>query len=34
MLVEIIGNSTSLLVIFLIGLSIYFGIQANRKKIN
>ena len=32
MLIEIIGNSTSLLVIVLIGLSIYFGIQAKKKK--
>ena len=31
MLIEILGNSTSLLVIVLIGLSIYFGIQANTK---
>ena len=33
MLIEILGNSSSLLVILLIGLSIYFGIQANQKKI-
>ena len=32
MLIEILGNSSSVLVILLIGLSIYFGIQANRKK--
>ena len=33
MLIEILGNSSSLLVILLIGLSIYFGIQAKAKKI-
>ena len=33
MLIEIFGNSTSLLVVFLIGLSIYFGIQAKSKNI-
>jgi len=33
MLIEILGNSTSLLVILLIGLSIYFGIQARTKNI-
>ena len=33
MLIEILGNSSSLLVIILIGLSIYFGIQAKTKKI-
>ncbi len=31
MLIEIFGNSSSLLVILLIILSIYFGIQANDK---
>ena len=34
MLIEILGNSSSLLVILLIGLSIYFGIQAKTKNIN
>ena len=33
MLIEILGNSSSLLVILLIGLSIYFGIQAKTKNI-
>ena len=33
MLIEIIGNSSSLIVILLIGLSIYFGIQAKTKNI-
>ncbi len=33
MLIEILGNSSSLLVILLIGLSIYFGIQAKIKNI-
>ena len=33
MLIEILGNSSSLLVIILIGLSIYYGIQAKTKKI-
>ena len=33
MLIEILGNSSSLLVIVLIGLSIYFGIQAKTKKV-
>ena len=33
MLIEILGNSSSLLVILLIGLSIYFGIQARTKNI-
>ena len=33
MLIEIIGSSSSLLVIVLIGLSIYFGIQAQTRKI-
>lgn len=33
MLIEILENSSSLLVILLIGLSIYFGIQANTKNI-
>ena len=32
MLIEVIGNSSSLLVIILISLSIYFGVQAKRKK--
>ena len=31
MLIEILGNSSSLLVVLLIGLSIYFGIQAKAK---
>ena len=33
MLIEILGNSNSLLVVLLIGLSIYFGIQAKAKNI-
>ena len=33
MLIEILGNSSSLLVILLIGLSIYFGIQSKTKNI-
>ena len=33
MLIEILGSSSSLLVIVLIGLSIYFGIQAQTRKI-
>ena len=33
MLIEILGNSSSLLVILLIGLSIYFGIKAKTKNI-
>ena len=33
MLIEILGNSSSLLVILLIGLAIYFGIQAKTKKL-
>ena len=33
MLIEILGNSSSLLVVLLIGLSIYFGIQAKAKNI-
>ena len=33
MLIEILGNSNSLLVILLIGLSIYFGIKAKTKKL-
>ena len=33
MLIEILGNSSSILVILLIGLSIYFGIQAKTKQI-
>ena len=33
MLIEILGNSSSILVIVLIGLSIYFGIQAKTKNI-
>ena len=33
MLIEILGNSSSLLVVLLIGLSIYFGIQAKTKNI-
>ena len=33
MLIEILGSSSSLLVIVLIGLSIYFGIQAKTKNI-
>jgi len=33
MLIEILGNSSSLLVILLIGLSIYFGIKAKAKNI-
>ncbi len=32
MLIEILGNSSSLLAIILIGLSLYFGIQAKQKK--
>ena len=32
MLIEILGNSSALLVILLIGLSIYFGIQAANQK--
>ena len=32
MLIEIFGNNSSLLVVLLIGLSIYFGIQAKKKK--
>ena len=34
MLIEILGNSSSLLVILLIVLSIYFGIQTKIKKSN
>ncbi len=33
MLIEILGNSSSLLVILLIGLAIYFGINAKTKNI-
>ncbi len=33
MLIEILGSSSSLLVIVLIGLSIYFGIQAKTRNI-
>ena len=33
MLIEILGNSNSFLVILLIGLSIYLGIQAKAKNI-
>ena len=33
MLIEILGSSSSLLVILLIGLSIYFGIQAKTRNI-
>ena len=33
MLIEIIGNSNSLLVILLVGLAVYFGIQGKSKKI-
>ena len=33
MLIEILGSSNSLLVILLIGLSMYFGIQAKTKNI-
>ena len=33
MLIEILGNSNSLLVALLIGLSVYFGIQAKAKNI-
>ena len=33
MLIEILGNSSTLLVILLIGLSIYFGIQSKIRKI-
>ena len=33
MLIEVIGNSNSLLVILLLGLAVYFGIQGKRKKI-
>ena len=32
MLIEILGNSSSLLVILLIGLSIYFGLKAKQKE--
>ena len=34
MLIEILGNSSSILVILLIVLSFYFGIQANGRKQN
>ena len=33
MLIEILGSSSSLLVILLIGLAIYFGIQAKTRNI-
>ena len=33
MLIEILGSSSSLLVVVLIGLSIYFGIQAKTRNI-
>ncbi len=33
MLIEILGNSNSFLVILLIGLTIYLGIQAKAKNI-
>ena len=32
MLIEILGNSSSILVLLLLGLSIYFGIQSKIKK--
>ena len=34
MLIEILGNSSSLLVVFLICLTIYFGIKAKSEKKN
>ena len=33
MLIEILGNSNSILVIVLMVLSIYLGLQANSKKV-